>query len=465
MNIEKIILPALTRITTYIAIIIAFIGLTACSTMPNLSSLFPQQSAAVPHNDIWQGNANEVWNQLQPLSDAKLVSLRNQAADATQRGWLDLALISKRQSTNTSQLVSSLINWRNQYGSHPANSIFPDNQALTDLIATQPPHQIALLIPQRGIYAASGQSVREGFLNAYYAHLARVGSQNIKFYDTTVEPRRIAAIYQQAIAEGADFVIGPLIKDDVQQLLNSASFNTKTLALNYTDRSLPANFYEFGLSPDDEATQLANQAQQAHKSRAIIIAPQTAWGKRMTAAFSNRWHALGGRTIDSWYFAKQADYNQDIARLMHIDLQTDKALTAQKSDRDALEKQRRQDFDVVILFAQPDEGRSIVPLLRYYYVTNVPIYSTSAIYSGTPNAVKDVDLNGVIICDIPWSRGGSPDRLYAVGKDAYLLSLLLQRLTVLPNFPIYGTTGALTLGSNQQIRRRLPCVPVRNGLI
>ncbi|HVY53661.1 MAG TPA: penicillin-binding protein activator, partial [Gammaproteobacteria bacterium] len=56
------------------------------------------------------------------------------------------------------------------------------------------------------------------------------------------------------------------------------------------------------------------------------------------------------------------------------------------------------------------------------------------------------------------------NRLYAIGRDAYLLSQSLTRLNTLPNFPIYGATGALSL-EQQQVHQRLPWVTIRDGQI
>jgi hypothetical protein len=119
-------------------------------------------------------------------------------------------------------------------------------------------------------------------------------------------------------------------------------------------------------------------------------------------------------------------------------------------------------------------ARQIVPLLKYYYVSNVPIYATSVVYSGAPSA-QDSDLNGVTFADMPWTlqnanantsaikSDAKSSRLYALGRDAYLISNQFYRLRVLPNFPVYGATGALTLTSQQQIYRRLAWVQMHNG--
>ena len=73
----------------------------------------------------------------------------------------------------------------------------------------------------------------------------------------------------------------------------------------------------------------------------------------------------------------------------------------------------------------------------------------------------------MIFCDIPWVLSKSPktrvNRLYAVGRDAQLLSNELPRLTQLPHFPLYAATGALSLSQNQQIVRRVPWTQMHDG--
>lgn len=468
------------RILTSLGITLTALHLTSCSSVSMPASQgsvkAPQASSASGYNTpLWAGNASDIWTRLQHTPSSRLAALQNETADPVKNAWIQLALISKQKNINTQQLAGELLAWRSRNPSHPANQLLPDDGTLSQMENLPRPRQVAVLLPMTGAYSASGKAVREGFLNSYYSNIPKIGRQEIKFYDTA-SSQNMQALFQQAFNEGADFIIGPLLKENVQQM-SASTFTIPVLALNYTDirgSSLPANFYEYGLLPEDEAAQIADRAHEAGLSRAIVIAPQNAWGQRLASAFITRWQTLGGRVQDSWYFSNHADFNQDVARLLRINPSSDKKLAQKNNHRNVLAQQRRQDFDVIFLFTQSGDSHAIVPLLRYYYAGDVPIYASSAVYSGKPNPARDVDLNGVIICDIPWSmqiaRGGinpgaQSDRLYAVGQDAYLLSQSLQRLKDLPNFPMYGTTGAMMLTSNNQIHRRMPCVPMRNGLI
>jgi outer membrane PBP1 activator LpoA protein len=454
--------------------------LTSCSSgMLNnnfFSSSAPAPRENNPSSDVgnpgfWQRNPDAVWAEVQQIPLDKLETNQNNP-DQTAAGWLKLAIISKRYSTDTVQLTQQLTGWRAQYPNHPGNQEFPNDGTLSSLGATQPPKNIALLLPLQGKLSPLGNAVRNGFVGSYYQSLSKTSyAQAISFYDTS-NGQSVTSLYQQAVAKGADMVVGPLTKEDVQQLMSSGSFTVPTLALNYTDQwgSLPSNFYEFGLSPLDEAKQVADKAWQTGHTSAIIIAPETDWGRRAVKSLTDRWTADGGKVTDTYLFSPKANLTKDIAQLLHIDTKEDTAKTHDLQDRASLEQQRRHDFDVIFLLAPPQSARQIVPLLRFYYVDKTAIFATSVVYAGTPQPQKDNDLNGVTFLDSPWILGGgkgagAPDanRLFAVGQDAYLISRNINRFTTLANFPLYGTTGALTLTPQKQFYRRLAWAQIHDG--
>lgn len=449
-------------------IVFSFVAFFTMTAIAGCATNSPTNVTTAYHPSISQKNVLDnsttaTWDNLQHTSSRQLTAMQNEENNPEQKAWIELALISKRNSANTPQLAQQLINWHNRYPSHRGNQLLPADSTLQQLAQAAKPKQIAILLPQTGKFAKAGQTVREGFLNAYYNNLSPEQQQNIKFYDTS--KNNLNTIYQQAVTDGADVIIGPLAKSEVQQL-SSRSLEKPTIALNYSSstRSTSTNLFEFGLLPEDDARQLAARARHAGLARALIIAPQDAWGQRLTTAFISAWKNNQGSIVDTYYFSKKSDFNADIARLLKVNPSADRKLMKTTKNKDELSQQRRQDFDTIILFAQPNEARTITPLLHFYYVNNIPIYTTAAAYNKN-SPESEVDLNGVMICDIPWNMRQQhktddeiqSDRLYAVGQDAYLLSQSIQRLTTLPNFPIYGTTGALVADSTNQIHRRLPC--------
>ena len=412
---------------------------------------------------FWQGSPGTIWSRLQSVSVEQLRSAS--VSDPNEAAWIKLALISKQYNSQTSQLVSALTAWRAQYPNHPGNALFPDGSVISGLENSPHPKHIALLLPLTGPLGASGQIVRDGFMSAYYASPNK-SQQTVSFIDTAKNPN-IAALYAQAVAQGADTVVGPLTKENVQSLSSQGSISVPTLALNYTNGygSLPNNYYEFGLSPLDEAQQLADKAKIAGHSRALLIATQSEWGQRVAKTLTSRWQSEGGTIVDSMYFNNHTDLTKGTAGLLHIDADADREQMKKENNKDLLAKQRRQDFDVIFLLAPPTSARQIVPLLKYYYAGNVPVYATSVVYSGSPDPTKDSDLNGVTFSDTPWTLQNTahPNRLFAVGRDAYLLSNEMSRLNKLPAFPLNGATGGLSLTPDHQIYRRLSWAQIRNG--
>jgi len=137
---------------------------------------------------------------------------------------------------------------------------------------------------------------------------------------------------------------------------------------------------------------------------------------------------------------------------------------------------RRRDFDVIFMVAYPSKARQIMPLLKYYYAGDVPVYATSMVYAGNTDAMKDRDLNGIIFSDMPWvfthsmSNKNWPEplnsynRLYALGMDSYALSTQLNQLLLFPSMGVSDKTGVLSLNSSQQIARTLAFGQFKNGL-
>lgn len=418
--------------------------------------------AKITEDAFWQGNSTTTWDRLQHVP---LKTLETTDPDDYRTAWIDLAILSKRYNNDTQQLVQQLLAWRKKNPSHPGNQLFPSNEVLTALLTEQPPKHLALILPLQGPLGASGQAVKEGFLNAYYETFAKTHQQQtISFYDTSLEPN-IGILYQKALAKGADMIIGPLTKEEVQTLLHSDKFNVPTIALNYTEGTLPPNFYEFGLSPEQESEQVADKAWSDNYSHALLIAPKNAWGERIANRLITRWTMNGGHISDIYYYSPDEDLSKGIANLLHANPINNHKKTKENKTIES-EQNRRQDFDVIFLLSEPKEARVIVPSLKFYYANNIPIYATSAIYSGKPNPAKDTDLNGVIFADIPWvldTDHVNNSRLFAVGKDAYLISSSFGRMVKLSQFPLYAATGALTLLPTQHIYRRLPSAQILNG--
>jgi hypothetical protein len=299
-------------------------------------------------------------------------------------------------------------------------------------------------------------------------------------------PEDAIAAYQQAITDGAQFIIGPLRKDAVQALATRPQLTVPILALNQIEDPSVFNpsLYQFGLAPEDEAREVARLAWHEGFTRTIALLPNTEWGERVYAAFAAEWQQLGGVILEAErYDTARTDHGKIISSVLNLDSSKARKqrLSSHLGRKLEFEPRRRQDVDFVFLIASSRQARLIRPQLRFYRASALPVYTTSRVYSGTPDADKDADMNGIIFCDMPWTleSGGNWDhlhrtinaswpgnasrygRLYALGIDAYRLTPYLGSNM----FAAYhGVTGNLSLASQGHISRSLRCAKFSHGL-
>jgi outer membrane PBP1 activator LpoA protein len=295
------------------------------------------------------------------------------------------------------------------------------------------------------------------------------------------------SVYQNAIQEGAEFVIGPLLKDSIQQLARSGDLLVPVLALNQIgNRQTGLPLYQYGLAPEDEARQVAEKMINDGKRQVIALVPDTAWGSRVLAAFEQQFISLGGEILTSGQYAhNSADFKSPIQRSLHLDSSKNRhrALERLLGEKLDFEPRRRQDVDAIFVLGFPRQARQLKLQLRFHHAGDIPIYSTSHVFAASPDPSLDRDMDGLFFCDIPWVldyegrwsqqreqllaawpiRSQRFQRLFALGYDAYQVSPWLESLNM-PGFAYFpGATGILTLDENKQLHRTLEWAQFRKG--
>ena len=114
----------------------------------------------------------------------------------------------------------------------------------------------------------------------------------IVVFDTARNGARNA--FQQASLSGADFVVGPLLKNEIAEITEIAD-NMTVLVLNYapTDTNMPSGIYQFALAPEDEARAAADRAVDEGMLNAVALAPANNWGERVLDAFQDQLEKSG----------------------------------------------------------------------------------------------------------------------------------------------------------------------------
>lgn len=451
--------------------------LTAARERDFLSSILTEDVRAENHQKIWQDLTN--------ISLENLLKWAETASNTQFSDWLQLAAIAKDPSYSLAEHIIAVNKWRSEHPNHPASIELPGGLSLLEKIADQQPKHIALLLPLTGKLANSAKAVREGFMAAYYQILQKgYDVPTISIIDTQAAGS-LELAYGDALALEAEWVIGPLDKKQVNELAKLDKLPLPTLALNYSDQlatgEQPDELFQFGLAAEDEARLIAERAYQLGHRRVLALAPSNAWGKRVYAAFEQRWLDLGGDIAEKRFYKQKKDYNPEIKALLNVDDSQKRYQTVRRLMRETMEfePRRRQDADWVFLLALPKQGRQIRPMFDFNFAGDLPVFSTSHIFAGKLNRKKDNDLNGIEFTDLPWllenselkteieknhkRAKGNYARLYAMGVDAFRLYPRLKQLSALPHSKIFGVTGDLSIDYEGKIHRKMPFAMFKRG--
>ena len=429
----------------------------------------------------------QIWQSLALLSERALQQMQPAKAPDVLSGWMELVRLSKRYQLNPTLLRASVNNWQRRYSNHPAHISLLEglrNRKQEDVTL---PKKIALLLPLSGRYANAAKAIRDGLLASYYA---KKDKENIKIrvYDTKGDPEIIEDVYETAVSNGAQFVIGPLNKASINKLVEQSELSVPTLALNYInpESSVPPELFQFGLSPEEEALQVAERTWLDGHVNAAVLTPTGPWGDRVHKAFRERWEQIGGRVVEQQsYNSSKNDFSLPIRKLFNIDesKQRYRRLSRLLKTKLKYSTYRRQDIDFIFIAGYPRQARQIRPQLKFFHASQVPVYATSHIFTGNLNPERDRDMDGIRFGDMPWvlsestshrglrnqieklisKAGNKHQRLYAMGVDAFNIIAALNTLKAYPYERYQGETGSLSLDEKQRVKRQLSWVYFRSG--
>ena len=437
--------------------------------------------------ESWPTNAEtslfeDIWLALTSLQDEELDKLAEEADSYEMRGWIELARIYQVDQFSIRSQLDSIVQWRRIWASHSAAARLPAPLIELQMTWENRPRHIALILP---LQEATGNAIQEGFLSAYYQSLSVSRDvPQISVFDST-GLADINDTFDQAVASGADLIIGPLNKKLVNQISERIELPVPTLALNYTDEDrLAENLFQFGLAPEDEISQVINLAWEAGYRNAAVIMPDNLDYQRLEKFFSETWTNQGGQVVSSARFIGDSGYAEVIKRLMAIDsseARAEKLLDLLPRLNMEFTPRRRSDIDFIFLVANPRQGRQLKPTLAFYFAGDIPVFSMPSVYDGQENQTGNRDLDGIIFTDAPWvlnpthqlrdevntnlrQAQGPLQRLRAMGIDSFRLYPRLKQFSNNSISSVSGTTGVLTMSENRRIHRSLTTARFEDGI-
>ncbi len=345
--------------------------------------------------------------------------------------------------------------------------------------------QIALLLPLSGRQSAAALAVRDGFLTAYYS-LPAAERPGLRLYDTG--QMSTAAALNQATQDGAGFIVGPLTRDEVTAAAAYGGPRPPLLVLNaLTGPPAAGNaLYQFALSPEEEARQVARRVVADGNHAGVALVPSGEWGRRVLAAFTQELNAAGGTLLDTaTYDADGTDYAPAISQVLRINESVARAKRLESVLGTRLTTQWRRRGDVTFIFSpgQASAERLLRQQLKFYFAGDVPTYATADAFE--PNTNANLDLDGLMFPDAPWLLGGAlvdsvrdatntawpsggPRRsiLFAFGFDAARMATVLRSMPAqssATSLAVDGLTGHLTVAADGHVLRDLMWAQIRNG--
>ena len=404
----------------------------------------------ISQQDEYLSNHRHIWQLLAKLNKEQLKQARMNTPDTILKQWLTLRMLARHNLLMLNSQIKAINDWQESNPIHPAALIPPFEIAAIRIAAQKRPNVIAVLLPFEGKYSRYGKAIRDGLMSAFYQTDYR---PKIMFYSVKVD-QNFVDFYNDAINDGAELIIGPLFKPQLEALYNIETINNTlavpTIALNKlhvdtsADKTLaprvkPRNLIEYSLSRNDEVSTLIRLTNHLEFKRAVIIGQNEKWAKDDAQTFTRLFNNNGGEVLNTQFF----NTNKEQSKIVQQALSIDKSKSRIKKLRWALgnnilaEPRRRQDIDSIILLAKPKQATTLRPILSFHYANDISLLSTSAIYRGYSNSFIDKDLNGIIFTDLPlitkknyivsrYYQRSKMIRMYGFGIDAFSISRALS---------------------------------------
>ncbi|UBR45921.1 penicillin-binding protein activator [Aeromonas veronii] len=415
-------------------------------------------------------NHQQIWSLLKSMTPSTLQALEEAPAPDVTTGWLRLAALVNEFGAQPNLLARQLAGWKRDFPNHPAQKDMP--AGLGDLAATASTsvQQIAVLLPLSGNLEPQGAAIRNGMLMSYKENQ---GQFTLNFYDT--QSKSTGDLYKQAIQEGADMIIGPLLKDRVEELLK-ANPTVPVLALNELDKPVVNDTtYYFSLSAAADAAQAAQYLYTQGYRKPLLIAAQGRIGYSSIKAFEQSWATLSqDKPVVATFGARN-----EVQGMVKNALSG--RSTARAGEVVQLSDAAPRSIDAVYVVANSLETRMIKPYVDVSVnpMGSLPIYASSRGYDSAATEVAS-ELNGMHIADMPLLLGGYEKqreqiallwpqtqgdllRLFAMGYDAVSLAENLQQMRKVGGMQQAGMSGQLSVDAQGNIVRMLSWGTYQNG--
>ena len=238
--------------------------------------------------------------------------------------------------------------------------------------------RVSLIVGLTAALASALIGTTIGILAGYYGETRR--RPEIVFYDTQGNAGGTLAAYERATAEGSDFVVGPLGRDEVSALFNRPALPVPVLALNRGSVAPPSGHASFSLAPEDEGIAAAEFLLERNARRVLVIAGDDDGQRRAVASLRERLAERGATVTDT-----VGEGTGDLTPFA----------------------QKEGGVDAVFIATRAASARALMPKLALAGLAGKPRVATSQLLAGTGKPEEDRVLDGIAFPGETWTLRGT----------------------------------------------------------
>jgi outer membrane PBP1 activator LpoA protein len=374
--------------------------------------------SVTPESAQTQQQITNIWQNFQTLSQWQLSLLALDKAPNS-KGWLTLTALANKFGGNQAQMKYHVNIWQSQFKIHPANVIAEQLSAQT--ISPKDIKNIAVILPLSGKQRSAGRAIQQGILASFNNDKTKslhfVDSNTVNWYGLTNDFTTLKI----------DYVIGPLLKSNVDKYINHTSAQTQsknddllnassglfdmnkaegtietssinqnttadyitaidsdsaikrylaptqnskaidTLLLNIPAKSALTRYHTvLSMRPEDEAKQAAATLSRQQFMHPIVLSQKNVVSKRIAQAFVKQWQRITGNTIEVVYYDTGAQMQENVKASLSVD-KSKARITKLKSRLNQSIKTKtrnRRDIDMIYLVGTPEQTRLVKPYIE-----------------------------------------------------------------------------------------------------
>lgn len=328
------------------------------------------------------------------------------------------------------------------------------------------PPKVAFLVPLSGPQAELGQAM----LNAAEIAVQDVAGDDFELLprDTGSTPDGARAAAEDAIAEGARMIIGPLLRDSVAAVGPVAQAHNVNVVSFSSDETVAGDgVFVMGFLPRAQVERVVQHVASLGVLRFAVLAPDTDYGRLVAQATLEAVVRNGGElTKTAFYDPTAPDVSGTVREFANYDLRSEE----QRENGEGL------DYEAVML---PEGGvklLQVAPQLPFFDVDPEKVRFLGTGQWDSSVVFRETNLlGGMFAAPPPAARarfvqsyteafGEPPPRLATLGYDATALAAVLSREPGGPDFSRAALTANNGFSGTDGIFRFLPDGTVQRSL-